>query len=159
MIFKLYLSKEKVVFLIWAFVPVILGGMIYVLWRPDTIRFLGWFDLIGIDFPLAIIRGYSMLVYAHIPEWIIFSLPNGFWAFSYAFTITFIWWGSDSLAGYMWLGSIPVVSLGYETMQYAGVIQGVFCYQDLFFCTTGAVVGLIAGANSKKRRKHCGKYS
>ncbi len=92
-----------------------------------------------------------MSVYASVPEWIIFSLPNGLWAFSYAFIITSLWWGSNSMLKYFWLGSIPVLSLGYEVLQYARVNRGVFSIQDLFLCFTGIVLGTTAGVIAKKR--------
>jgi len=143
--------KNRWLFVLWAFMPVVLGLSIYVLWRPETIRLFGWLELVGLGSCVGLIRSYSIYVYDYIPEWIIFSLPNGLWAFSYAFIITALWWGSNSKLKYLWLGSIPVLGLGYEIMQYPGVIRGVFCLQDLVICFIGIVLGTTISAMAGMR--------
>ncbi len=130
---------------------VFLGGLIYLLWYPDNVRVFHWLELIHLSAPVEFIRNYSMSVYQHIPEWVIFSLPNGLWAFAYALIITYFWWGSSSSAKYFWLGTIPALGIGYEILQLGEVIPGVFCYQDLFLGAGGVVGGIFLGAKIKRR--------
>jgi len=47
-----------------------------------------------------------------LPEGIVFSLPNGLWAFSYAMLIAGIWSGRKSWLRTFWMASILVLVLG-----------------------------------------------
>ncbi len=134
-----------------AVLPVLIGASIYVLWRPDTIKVFNWLDLLGLSSSVELLRSYTKIIYPHIPEWAVYSLPNGLWAFSYAFTITIIWWGRWSIVSYLWLGSIPALGLGYELLQLMGVIRGVFCWQDSIMCIIGVCGGIISGIMARRK--------
>jgi hypothetical protein len=126
-----------------AFLAILFGTSIYILWRPDTIKVFTWLDLVGLSAPIESIRSYSKNFLPIIPEWIVFSLPNGLWAFSYATIITYMWWEREnSIFKVFWLSSIIVVGLGYEALQYVGAIPGTFCFQDLLLCITGVFLGV-----------------
>jgi hypothetical protein len=80
-----------------------------------------------------------------LPKWIVYSLPNGLWAFAYALLITGIWSDSKSCVKYFWMGSIPVLVLGFEILQYPGIIRGTFSMQDIALGIAGITVGIIVG--------------
>ncbi len=127
-----------------AFVAILSGAVIYVSWRPDTIKVLILLESAGLKGFLESIRSYTKYVHHIIPEWIVYSLPNGLWAFSYALIISYIWGGErGSILKVFWLGSIIAVGLGYEFLQYLKVISGTFCFQDLLLCTIGIILGVI----------------
>ncbi len=126
-----------------ALIPILIGGAIYVMFRADTIRLFHWLSMVGLYDPIMFIRRYIEVFIPFIPEWIVYSLPNGLWVFSYAFIMTHLWWKRESIFKYFWLASIPGVGFGYEALQYMEVIPGTFCYHDLLFCS----IGLIAGVN------------
>ncbi len=121
------------------------GGMIYVLWRQDTVRFFGWLDAIGLYPPAETIRAYTLLLYPVIPEWIIYSLPNGLWALAYALIIVYLWRNSNSVIKYFWYATIPMLGIGWEMLQYFGLITGIFCYNDLLLSCAGVGLGTILG--------------
>lgn len=137
-------------FLCCALLPVIIGGLVYLFWRPDSIAFLGWLNVIGLDRSLVHLRIQVAPLYIYLPEWVIYSLPNGLWAFSYAFIITALWWPTLTALKYLWLATIPLVGLGYEVMQYLGIIPGVFCYTDLVLCFIGVVSGMTVAVKLNK---------
>ncbi|MGI6614691.1 MAG: hypothetical protein ACOX30_01480 [Dethiobacteria bacterium] len=126
-----------------AFLSICLGVGIYLLWRPDTIRIFSWLELLGLGAPIAFVRESCEPLYHFIPGWVIFSLPNGLWSFSYTLIITHLWLGRNSILKYFWLASIPIVGLGYETLQYAHVIPGTFCTKDLLLCAIGILLGTL----------------
>lgn len=98
---KIIVLKRKVEFhSIVVITPLIIGSLIYILWRSDTIRIFDWLNLIGLSITVERLRGLSMLIYPYIPEWVVYSLPNSLWAFSYAFLITIIWWRNESYVKY-----------------------------------------------------------
>lgn len=122
----------------------LLGCVIYLLWRPDSIRFFRWLDALGLRDCVHLARGYASFFYPHLPGWIVFSLPNGLWAFSYALIISTLWWGRKSWLSLFWLFSIPIVGMGYEILQGLGIIPGTFCVGDLIFSACGTGFGLAA---------------
>ncbi len=124
-----------------AFISIFLGGVIYLLWRPVTIKIFYWLELFGLGTMITYIRVCCEPVYHYIPKWIIYSLPNGLWSFSYALIIAHLWIGRNSIMKYFWLTSIPIVGLGYEMLQYFQVIPGTFCIIDLLLCVFGILLG------------------
>ena len=152
----LYLSaKHFNRFYIYLSIPaLLLGGIIYILFRASEPVFINWIRTIGLDSWLNFARGKSLSSSLHLPAWIVFSLPNGLWAFAYAFLITGIWWGSGSWLKYFWMASIPLLVLGYEILQYAGSIPGTFCMQDIALGIVGLTAGIIAGIKTTKLQNH-----
>jgi hypothetical protein len=130
-------------------VALLAGGMLYILFRPSEIVFFSWIRAIGFDNWLNLVRNSSLPLSPELPEWIVYSLPNGLWAFAYALLITIIWSGSKSWIRYLWMASIPLLVLGYEILQYSNIITGTFCIQDVALGITGLTIGIIIGTRIK----------
>ena len=136
--------RQATVYLL-AFGSLFAGFLIYVMFRPAPVLFFNWLDFFGISGILESIRNHSLPLYAVIPQWVVFSLPNGFWAFSYSLIITHTWWEEKSLTGFFWLATVPVLGISYELLQYVEQIPGVFCVRDLLFCFFGMLFGFCLG--------------
>jgi len=152
----LYLSRNnyyRLCILLCAF-AIFLGGIIYILFRPSEAIFFNWIRTVGLDNWLNLARHKSLSLYQYLPEWIVFSLPNGLWAFAYALLITFIWSGSKSLSRYFWMASIPLLVLGFEILQYAKVMPGTFCMQDITVGLAGLISGIWIGTKINKFKNH-----
>ncbi|MCF6357636.1 MAG: hypothetical protein L3J54_07500, partial [Draconibacterium sp.] len=78
----------------------------------------------------------------------------GLWAFAYSMLIVGIWSGSKSKIKYFWLATIPVLVLGFETLQYFEIIRGTFSIQDIAFGITGIIIGIIVGNKITKIKNH-----
>lgn len=129
-----------------ALLAVVLGGIIYLLFRPVEPVFFQWASHPIIDQWLKAARKVSLVHEPVIPSWIIYSLPNALWAFAYALIIARIWANSTSSLKYIWLASIPLLVVGYELMQLAGWIPGTFCLEDVGFGLAGLSIGWLVGA-------------
>lgn len=130
------------------------GGIIYILFRTSEPVFFNWIRTTGSDTWLNMTRHDSLPLGMLFPEWIVFSLPNGLWAFAYALLITGIWSGSKSWLRYLWMTSIPLLVLGYEFLQYPGIIPGTFCIQDIILGTAGLITGVLTGKKTTKSYYH-----
>jgi hypothetical protein len=133
---------------------ILMGGVIYILFRGSEPVFFNWIRALGLEGWLNFARSKSLSSSLHLPAWIVFSLPNGLWAFAYAFLITGIWWGTKSWLKYFWMASIPLLVLGYEILQYAGIIPGTFCMQDIALGIVGLTTGILAGIFTTKPQNH-----
>jgi hypothetical protein len=138
----LYRLTNNIKVYVLAFMSVAAGVTVYIMWRPDTIRVFSWLEFAGMRRPVDNIRTYTYPMHGSIPEWIVYSLPNGLWAFSYALIITHLWKGNSSPVRYFWFASIPILTLGYEFFQYTGFVPGVFCIEDLIFSIAGISLGI-----------------
>lgn len=127
-------------------ISVFLGGVIYILLRPTKAVFLNVFNLVGLDEWADIIREITVPVSGFFPEWFVYTLPNGLWAFAYTLLILSIWRGSKSLLKYFWFATIPGLVFGFEMLQFFDVLNGTFAIEDLL----SGLVGIIAGILTTK---------
>jgi hypothetical protein len=129
--------------ILWSTIAVIAGGIIYMLFRPTEALFLNWFSTIGMENWLESARENSLSLSHNLPNWFVYSLPNGLWAYAYTLLILIIWKESSSLIRYFWYLSIPVLIVGFELLQLTGTLQGTFCLFDLSWGIMGIVLGVL----------------
>ena len=129
---------------------ILTGGIIYILFRASEPLFFRWLNEAGFEHWLAVIRQNSLTHAPFLSEWIVYSLPNGLWAFAYALVITSIWSESKFRIRILWMASIPILVLGFELFQYAGILPGTFCFQDMALGLLGLVIGIMVGLKTNK---------
>jgi hypothetical protein len=139
--------------LLIAFLAVISGGLVYVFFRPGEPLFFTWADEIGAGKLLSNFRSFTLPLIGFIPQWFLFSLPGGLWAFAYALIIATIWSGSKSGLRFFWFATIPILVFGYELLQLTDILPGTFCLLDLAFGLAGIIIGIRIGFNKFRRRK------
>ena len=140
--------------LLIAVLALILGGAIYIFLRSSEFVFFRWIESVGLGSWLEIARENALSDNSHLPVWIVFSLPSGLWAFAYTVIITTIWSKSRSRIRYVWMASIPILVFGFEILQYAGILPGTFCIQDLVMGMIVIILGIILGKNTQKLLYH-----
>ena len=146
-----YISR---LYIFLATIAILSGGVIYIFLRTSEHVFFSWINAVGLGNWINFARQHSLSQNLHLPEWIVFSLPNGLWAFAYALIITKIWSGSKSWLKYFWMASIPVLVVGFELLQYSGIIRGTFCIQDIALGIGGLILGVIVGYKIFKSNNH-----
>ena len=83
--------------------------------------------------------------------WVVYSLPQGLWAFSYTLIMVGIWGGKRSSLAIFWLGTIPLLVFGFEVLQLAGEIRGTYCPEDMLFSAAGILLGVLASVRLRKQ--------
>lgn len=126
------------------------GGIIYILFRPTEPIFFDWIKTIGLGTELTKLRELQLFVKSTVPVWIVYSFPNGLWAFSYSVIIFHIWWRSQSILKFFWIATIPLIVLGFEFLQLTEILSGTFCWQDLSFGVAGIIFGMTIGIKTSK---------
>jgi hypothetical protein len=130
------------------------GGFIYIIFRSSEPLFFSWINSTRAIHWINIIRNSSLSLSKVLPEWIVYSLPDGLWAFSYSLLITGIWSRSKSLLRYFWFASIPLLVLGFEFLQFSRLIPGTFCLQDIALGIAGIFIGILVGIKIIKPDYH-----
>lgn len=125
-----------------------LGTTIYILFRSSTLKVFSWLDLLGINILDSNIRKSAMSVSDNIPDWVLLSLPDGLWLFSYVCLMLYIWKNSVTIQNLFWISIIPVIAVGSEIAQLFGLVLGTFDLMDLLLYMLGGVLPLLIFKNS-----------
>lgn len=111
-------------------IALVFGGIIYLVFRPGEFVFFQWIREIGLGSWLNFLK--NQIPTTHLPRWLLYSLPDGLWAFAYSLLIFSIGHKSNSTLKYVWFLSIPLLVFGFEFLQYFELINGTFSVPDLF---------------------------
>lgn len=107
----------------------IFGGLVYIIFRSESLLMFQWFQEIGIMEYVERLR----LEFGHynIHEWVKDCMPAGLWLFSYLFIIDAVWWKEKTVTYKIFLGLLPVLASGSEIMQYYRLLPGTFDIMDI----------------------------
>lgn len=126
----------------------ILGTSIYILFRSSSLKVFSWLDFIGINILDSNIRKYALSISNNIPDWVLLSLPDGLWLFSYVSLMLYIWKMSITIQNLFWIAVVPAIAIGSENAQYFGLMQGTFDPMDLLLYLLGGILPLFIFKNS-----------
>jgi hypothetical protein len=115
-----------------------LGGLIYFLFRSEQLIMFQWFDFF--ELPLQNIRVLTLGFGRNLPDWFVFSLPDGLWIFSYITLILLIWRNKINRQNIIWIAITPLLALVFEIGQYINIVQGTFDFYDILFYIVGAIL-------------------
>ena len=120
-----------------------IGTLIYLLFRVSTLKVFSWLNFLGIDFVNNDFRKKSINYMPKIPDWFIFSLPDGIWIFSYVLVMISIWNFTLNKKSIFWMTIIPLVAIFSEIFQIFDFIPGTFDFVDLSFYILGFILPFI----------------
>ena len=125
------------------------GAIIYILFRPTHLLMFNWIDNLGLMGLVNSIRPNL----ENMPEWILYSLPDGLWLFSYCLFIGYVW--DFELKRCLFVLSIlPVYAVSNEIMQFFHLVSGTFDRMDLFaFLLAFALGVLYINCNKEEARR------
>lgn len=114
-------------------IPLISGGMIYIIYRSESLLMFSWFNKLSINPLIEMLRSYNNFL---LPKWVVYSLPNGLWAFSLLNGIILIWNDISNKHFLFWLLLIVFLLIMSELGQFFGLIQGTFDKTDFIIILT-----------------------
>ena len=148
---KLYINLFLCMILIFV------GGMIYVIFRDENILLFYWFNKIGLNDFVVLIRQnlYSPLISNSFP-WFIYSLPNLLWFTSGLIIINAIWKDNNNLDGFIWLFIFSSIGIVSELFQMFGLLAGTYDNLDLFPMII--ILSIFIIKNLMERNSSCQDY-
>ncbi len=126
----------------------ILGTTIYILFRSSTLKVFSWLDLLRVNILDSKIRKTALSISEHIPDWVLLSLPDGLWLFSYVCLMLYIWKNTINVQNLFWISIIPAIAIASEIAQCFGILQGTFDLMDLLMYIFGGALPLLIFKNS-----------
>lgn len=139
----------------WVVTPLLVGVFIYIFFRSRHLFYYNFFRMIDIDQD---IREYRVLLWKYrksIPNWIIYSLPDGLWIFS--FGMAFLYGSRFFLIDALFFLGISVFMVSFEFFQLKfgghGSLVGTFDLADIYCFISGSSLALLLSYLSVWRHK------
>lgn len=129
--------------------PVLLGGLIYLTYRADTLLMFSWFKNIGLTDFVNFLRTDNHLQNLTVPNWVKFSLPDALWLFSFTYIILLFWDFKINRQSIAWVLLAPTVGLVSELGQLVGFIPGTFDKVDFLLLLLATVLPFYFVSNLK----------
>lgn len=125
------------------FIPILLGTTIYLLFRPTTLKVFSWVRYLGWEEAVMGAQATVSTQAKIIPNWILFSLPDGLWAYSLTCSMLMIWRDSASSQRYLWISMGLLLSLGGEFGQFVHLVPGVVDQLDVIVTFVMVLLALL----------------
>lgn len=111
--------------------------MIYLMFRSESLVMFRWCESFHI-------REYidSIRIPCTLPQWVVFSLPDGLWLCSYALFVSTIW-DFDLKQGWPYVFFLSVIAIGSEIAQAFGLMRGTFDWMDMVCYIIGMLLAYI----------------
>lgn len=132
-----------------SFSTILLGGLIYVLFRSPSILMFEWFDQINLSKYVLELRSHIDSFSLILPNWFLYSLPDGLWLFSCVSLLLIIWDNKVSKKNIFWILLMPIIAVSSELAQFMEIIPGTFDILDLIFYIAGSVLPILFFTNFK----------
>jgi len=124
-------------------ISLLIGGLIYIFFRVTTLKMFGWYSSIGLERFIKNIRKLTLHFTSQVPEWILYSLPDGLWIFSYICLMLLIWHNNISSKNAFWVLAIPTLAICSEIGQSLNFVPGTFDFFDLLSYIFGMTLPFI----------------
>ena len=128
------------------------GGLIYVLFRQDSLKMFSWFESVNLSNSIFEMRLFTLPLSIYLPDWFLYSLPDGLWLFSYVSFLLVVWGNVISKHNIHWVLLVPLIAIFSELGQLIKVISGTFDVVDLCSYFLGAVLPILIFANLKTNK-------
>lgn len=112
--------------------PIILGAGIYTLWRSKRLLVFTWYRCLGLG-PLVIsIREGAASMRHLIPAFVLYSIPDALWVYSFTFLMYSVWFGCPKTNGRRFWIFLPLaLAVGAEFGQLFRIVPGTFDLIDI----------------------------
>ena len=105
--------------------PLLLGGLVYLAYRPSHLLMFHWFDALGAGPLVRLVRDLLQSMNIELPTWVVYNFPDGCWVWSLTSVCTWIWRRIDSWESGLWISSSVLLGVASECAQHYGIISGV----------------------------------
>ena len=129
--------KKRIITMLLSFSILFIGGGLYLMCRSERLVMFDWCKAIGI-YPLI----QQLRPKGNFDSWLVYSLPDGLWLFSYIILMGAIW-AFDMRQSLLCSAPLIVIAIGSEVLQLPHIVRGTFDVIDLLCYIAGSVSGII----------------
>ncbi len=129
--------------LLLSFLSILIGGLIYLAFRSTDIILFKFLNYLGLKNLIYDLRHFTYEFKFFLPNWFLYSLPDGLWLFSYQCIVLIIWKFNLNKSSLFWLFILPVLFILVEFFQLYGILKGTFDWFDILFFIFGSLLPII----------------
>ncbi len=129
-------------------IPLLIGGLTYLLFRVDRLLMFKWFESIGLGQTIEAAR--HLIGHSNFPPWTIFSLPDALWVFSFTNLMLIIWRDTFSLQSIPWIFIAPVIGLFSEIGQAFHIVHGTYDTTDMILILIASILPFVSTIKKPK---------
>ncbi len=133
--------KKSIRFILCVLLPLTSGGLTYILFRKDSLRMFSWFHKIGLSELISSARVFASSFAP--PDWVIYSLPDALWLFSFTSLILLLWENKLTRNAIFWSTAATVIGICSEIGQALKLVPGTFDSLDLLFLLLASTLSFI----------------
>ena len=134
-------------FYLFPYFPIIFGIVIYIFFRSNSLMLFKWLNVLFPMSEIEPIREYTLLLTPYLPDWFLFSLPDGLWMFSFVCFIFSIWGNKLNFNTIFWITFVFLISISHEFGQLFNYFPGTFDIYDITFYLLGALIPILLFTN------------
>lgn len=123
-------------FMVHVVLPILIGASIYVGWRSTNLLVFRWIEFCGLS-------EFVVRPAVELPEWILYSLPDGCWVYSATSWMMLIW---NRPVPWTWVA--VVLAVAAEFGQLLGVVEGTYQTLDVLFYLLGFTFAVVFNAKT-----------
>ena len=128
-------------FLAAVVLPIVVGGLIYILFRTESLLMFRWAESLSLTDLITRGRAAAAPLLPYVPGVVLFSVPDGVWVFSATAFFARLWHDGPMWMRAGWIGAAPAMAIGGELGQIVGLVPGTFDVLDMI-----AYIGATLGA-------------
>ena len=136
--------------IVYVLLPISIGGLIYIISRPKTLKLFRWVKNLNLDNWTNNIR--KEFIHVEFPYWIKYNLPDFLWVFSFTSLMLIIWNKGLFKENIFYIIFPTLVGVLSELGQLLNTISGTFDYMDILFYLLGGLLSLSIFINSKSNK-------
>lgn len=129
--------------------PIFIGGIIYLTFRKESLFMFYWFDSLGLSFFVDYLRDFFHPYKSFLPNWFLYSLPDGLWLYSFVYFFSYLWKNEEPFLLISWSLIGPAIAIGSEFGQFLQIFPGTYSSLDLLFYT---IFGLLAFSITQNKK-------
>lgn len=129
------------------FASILLGGLIYICYRTTDLLMFKWLNNLNLSSAIFNFRNYAKVYKIKNSDWIIYSLPDGLWMFSFITIILYIWRNTITRKNIVWIIVMPIIALTTELSQKYHLIKGTYDSNDILAYLIGFFLSCISFSN------------
>jgi hypothetical protein len=137
------LITSVVPFVIHVICPLIIGGLLYLGWRPPTLLIHRLVRVAGFARTLDGLQSMAAAL-PRIPSLVALSLPDALWSYSLVAHFGRLWTRDEHrVSRVVWVSIAVAIAIGSELGQLAGFVPGVFDVVDLLCISVACTVAVL----------------
>ena len=145
--------KKRIATLTLSLTTLLIGGGLYLMCRSERLVMFDWCKAIGI-YPLI----QQLRPKGDFDSWLVYSLPDGLWLFSYIILMGAIW-AFDMRKSLLCSAPLIVIAIGSELLQLPHIVRGTFDVIDLLCYIAGSLIGIFYIKKLSKNKDYESKKS